>query len=604
MDQVGRVAQESVRGIEQIPCNLLHPIPVGSDADSSDLHGAGLELDDEEHHVADRPEHAKANHTTIGADRFPDSTGGNQRLWTATDGVRHERKYRSDTRSAPTLMAIWQSLGMRLQWAGAATVGLALGACGVISGLDQYSSNNCGDGCDGTADAAASRDGHTSFDSAVDGLVPPDGTGEELEVADEGAPACDTGDGACDGVCVDEQTDNNNCGGCGSSFACTSGATCQSGACTGGGSDAGPEAGCTQVTLPPSVNVDVSQWAPNFKTSPTWTCSAAGTTTVDSAAGTVISTSCALGTPDVSNNVGQSVSGGPNIMVVRLQGLSVTNNHVIHIQGDKPVVFLVAGNVIIDSGGSVDASANGATAGAGGSIAANCPGSTGIATAAMNGGGGGGGFGTSGGYGADSNGSNGAAGGAASTSTSLRPLRGGCSGGKAASGSGSTAGAGGGAFEISASGTISIGTGSNSAILSASGGFSTGATGTNTGSAGAGSGGGILLASPAAATFGSGGSARAHGGGSGSGRGVGSNGNSGSNGHTGDNNPASGGSAPDINAAAGANGGLCAGNNCVGASAPGSHGVGSQASGLDGSGGGGGGGSVQVVVSAVTVSCE
>ena len=60
MDQVGRVAQESVRGIEQIPCNLLHPIPVGSDADSSDLHGAGLELDDEEHHVADRPEHAKS----------------------------------------------------------------------------------------------------------------------------------------------------------------------------------------------------------------------------------------------------------------------------------------------------------------------------------------------------------------------------------------------------------------------------------------------------------------------------------------------------------------------------------------------------------------
>jgi len=495
---------------------------------------------------------------------------------------------------------------MRLQWVGAASVGLALGACGVISGLNEYSSNKCGDRCDGT-DAAASRDGFAPFEAAVDGLVSSDGTGEELAVADEGAPACNTGYSACDGVCVDEHTDKNNCGGCGASFACTNGATCRSGACTGG-SDAGPEgaaeAGCTQVTLPPSVNVDVTQWAASFKTSPTWTCSASGTTTVDSAMGTVTSTSCALGTPDVSNNVGQSVPGGPNVMVVRLQGLSVTNNHVIHIQGDKPVVLLVAGNVVIDSGGSIDASANGATPGAGGSLAANCSGSTGTAAPAMNGGGGGGGFGTAGGYGADSNGGNGAAGGAASASNNLRPLRGGCSGGKAASGTGSTAGAGGGAFEISASGAINIGTGSNSAILSASGGFSTGATGTNTGSAGAGSGGGILLASPAAATFGSGGSARAHGGGSGSGRGVGSNGSSGSNGHTGDNNPASGGSAPDINGAAGANGGLCAGNNCVGASSPGSHGVCSQACGLDGSGGGGGGGSVQVVASAATVSCE
>ena len=83
---------------------------------------------------------------------------------------------------------------------------------------------------------------------------------------------------------------------------------------------------------------------------------------------------------------------------------------------------------------------------------------------------------------------------------------------------------------------------------------------------------------------------------------VGPNGSSGSNGHTADNNSASGGSAPDINGAAGANGGLCAGNNCVVASSPGSHGVCSQACGLDGSGGGGG--SVQVVASAATVSCE
>ncbi len=34
-------------------------MPVRSDSDPCDLHGAGLHLDNEEHHVADRPEHAQ-----------------------------------------------------------------------------------------------------------------------------------------------------------------------------------------------------------------------------------------------------------------------------------------------------------------------------------------------------------------------------------------------------------------------------------------------------------------------------------------------------------------------------------------------------------------
>jgi hypothetical protein len=53
VDQVGRVAQESVRRIEQIPCNLLHPVAVRSDTDPCDLHRARLLL------VANRPEHAQ-----------------------------------------------------------------------------------------------------------------------------------------------------------------------------------------------------------------------------------------------------------------------------------------------------------------------------------------------------------------------------------------------------------------------------------------------------------------------------------------------------------------------------------------------------------------
>jgi hypothetical protein len=42
VDQVGRVAQESVHRIEEIPCSLFRPIAVRSDADSCDVHGARL----------------------------------------------------------------------------------------------------------------------------------------------------------------------------------------------------------------------------------------------------------------------------------------------------------------------------------------------------------------------------------------------------------------------------------------------------------------------------------------------------------------------------------------------------------------------------------
>jgi hypothetical protein len=61
-------------------------------------------------------------------------------------------------------------------------------------------------------------------------------------------------------------------------------------------------------------------------------------------------------------------------MVIRLRGLTVTNNHVIRLTGNKPVIFLVAGNVLVDSGGRIDAGASGSTAGPGGNIAGQCGG--------------------------------------------------------------------------------------------------------------------------------------------------------------------------------------------------------------------------------------
>jgi hypothetical protein len=42
---------------------------------------------------------------------------------------------------------------------------------------------------------------------------------------------CNSAYSLCSGACVDEKTDNNNCGGCGLLFACAPGHSCQSGVC-------------------------------------------------------------------------------------------------------------------------------------------------------------------------------------------------------------------------------------------------------------------------------------------------------------------------------------------------------------------------------------
>jgi hypothetical protein len=407
---------------------------------------------------------------------------------------------------------------------------------------------------------------------------------------------CKGGYSLCSGACVDEQTDNGNCGGCGSGHVCAGGTSCLAGVC------------CNPIALPPSINVDATSWAASFKSSPTWNCNAAGTTTVDSTQGTVTGDNCGgTATADFTNDVTQS--GGPNVMVVRLTGLTVTNNHVINLIGNKPITFLVAGDVLVDLGGKIDAGASGTTAGPGGSLAAPCSVGVGSDASASATGGGGGGFGTTGGTGKSGNGSSGGAGGAVSAGTNLQPLRGGCSGGTGGNGRGA-AGAGGGAFEISASGTITIGTGSNAAILSAAGGGSPAAASSggdasaganNTGSGGGGSGGGILLAAPSAPAIGGSGSLRAHGGAAGSAQGL-QAGTSGQDGHSSDNSAATGGTAGDSFGENGGNGGLCAGVGCATASAAG---AGGQAiSNFVGSGGGGGGGRIQVVTAAPTLVCN
>jgi hypothetical protein len=373
------------------------------------------------------------------------------------------------------------------------------------------------------------------------------------------------------------------------------------------GAASGDGGKCTPVYLPPSVNVDATQWAGLFQTSPIWSCTSAGQTTIDSAAGTISSAGCALGTLDFTNNVAQSTAGASPVMVVRLRGLTVTNNHVLRLQGDKPIIFMVDGNVLVDSGGRIDASAVGTKPGPGGNNSVSCGASTGADNANKQQGGGGGGFGTAGGHGSDLSGGKGAAGGAAVSNGNLQPLRGGCPGGAGGNGAG-LPGAGGGAFEISASGTLTIGTGTGAAILSAAGGGSPAVTtGQNVGSGGGGSGGGMLLVSPAPAIFGANGAVRTNGGASGASEGCSCNPESstdnGQDGHSADNTAAAGGASVDINAAAGANGGLCAGNGCAVASAAGADGTAAQAP-VSASGGGGGGGQIRVTVAPATVACE
>lgn len=370
-----------------------------------------------------------------------------------------------------------------------------------------------------------------------------------------------------------------------------------------GGGDGKRDArtGCTTHAVPPSVNVDASQWAASFLTAPAWNCTASGTTTIDSATGMVSSTSCALGNVTGNNNVAQLDSTGPAVFVVRLTHLSITNGHVLRLTGDKPIILLVAGDVLVDSGGLIDAGATNMTPGPGGSSALCVDHASGRGTQASSSGwgGGGGGFGTAGGQG----GYNIVNGGLSTGMASLIPLRGGCVGGtgNGAAASGQFGGAGGGAVEIAASGTITVGS-AGAGIIAASGGGAPAFTG---GGNGGGSGGAILLVAPTAPGFGTMGTARAHGGSGSEGSSSGNSNAAGGDGHINDDNPAT-----DTSGVAGGGNGYDHGRTGglaykIGAgavmTAPGNM-TSAQTGGRGG--GGGGGGRIVLTTSAASTSCD
>jgi hypothetical protein len=389
-----------------------------------------------------------------------------------------------------------------------------------------------------------------------------------------------------------------------------SGATCNDGLQNGdetgidcGGSCSACAGNCTNHVVPPSLTVDVAQASSKFLAAPTWTCNAAGTTTIDSATGSVSSTSCALGAISSDNDVPQLGAGGAPVFVLRLRGLALTNGHVLRLIGDKPHVILVAGDVSVDSGAMIDASAAASEPGPGGKITGLCAdriNGAGVQATTPGWGGGGGGYGTAGGQGCY----NVINGGAAHGDDLLVPLRGGCSGGtgNGAAAQGQQVGAGGGAFELAASGTITIGA-TGAANLVASGG---GAPMFSGGGNGGGSGGAIVVIAPALATFGTAGAIRAHGGAGSEGSGNPSDiNNPGTDGHKTDNTPAT-----DTSGIAGGGNGNDRGRagglaHKVGAGAITST-AGSMTTAQTGGrgGGGGGGGRMRIATGAATPACD
>jgi hypothetical protein len=56
--------------------------------------------------------------------------------------------------------------------------------------------------------------------------------GQPTCVSSKCSYSCNSGYTPCNGQCVNEQTDRNNCGGCGTTSACLNGLSCVKGACS------------------------------------------------------------------------------------------------------------------------------------------------------------------------------------------------------------------------------------------------------------------------------------------------------------------------------------------------------------------------------------
>jgi hypothetical protein len=220
----------------------------------------------------------------------------------------------------------------------------------------------------------------------------------------------------------------------------------------------------------------------------------------------VVSMSPWCGPSDKPAFVTQPQDAGPELVIMVVSSLVLTQGHKLRVIGNRPLIVAAAGDITIH--GTVSTRALGTSPGAGGHV--SCSGGTGdngsVATSTSTGGGGGGGgaFGEIGGDGGDGyallNPPLGGDGGDPESDETVMPLRGGCRGGHGGRGVGSAgggfdavgglAGAGGGAVQLSAAGKLTL---SGTAVVSASGGGGLKGVDPRDGGGGGGSGGALVL---------------------------------------------------------------------------------------------------------------
>src|ERR1700722_20010798 len=147
---------------------------------------------------------------------------------------------------------------MRVSTCISVVVAWGLSACAAIAGLDSYSASSEG------LDAGPHVGGRSGEDGASEDSASNEAAAEDDGSADaDCTPACTGGPMCQDGPCTSSSE---------------AGADARPGDANGAAPEAGRDAGCTHVDLPPSINVDSAQWS--FAASPTWNCTSSATTTI------------------------------------------------------------------------------------------------------------------------------------------------------------------------------------------------------------------------------------------------------------------------------------------------------------------------------------
>ncbi len=412
----------------------------------------------------------------------------------------------------------------------ALVLGVALGACAQLSGLNEF--------------AAGDRSADGSVVDPADGdAQPTEGDAASREAGADGCGA--TCPGSAAGTCPVGgcNAPSGACISAGQPCSCIRDSDCKSGKCvkTSGRNELSCGGGCTgtgaadglgcalaapgipAACAAPSFVYTPSNFVPASYTPPATATTIDCNTTYNSTTHAFTGWCAGQTAPAIYSNFPQS--GGPSVDILAFRALTLDAANTLTLTGDNPIIIAVYGAA--DLSGVIDASAQGSTpgpgatacaAGAGGggvpgpsSPAGTDPGAAGGGGGGLAAGGGAGDFSTYSGVGgnpATGTDNIGASGGSAHGSSAVVPLTGGCSGGAGADGSpgnaGGGGGAGGGGVQLSVAGTIS-GSGTIKTNGSAGG---TGASASpalahtsGAGGGGGGSGGAILIESPSTSSL-------------------------------------------------------------------------------------------------------